>query len=89
MPETITNRRTEGLDSEMEQIAIRLTQPSASIKLASMSTSVLAAPAAPAKAPTSSREQGAKLLHGLCNAPDQQEQDRLAKELDAHLMQQK
>jgi len=49
---------------------------------------VTAAPAkaAPAQAP-SSREQGAKLLFEMCNATDPQEQDRLAKELDAHLMQ--
>ncbi len=47
---------------------------------------ITAAPAAPAQAPVpSNREQGAKLLYELCNA-DPQEQDRLVKELDAHLM---
>ncbi len=48
---------------------------------------ITAAPAAAAQAPVpSNRERGAKLLHELCNSPDPQEQDRLVKELDAHLM---
>jgi hypothetical protein len=32
------------------------------------------------------REQGAKILHDLCNTDDPQERDRLAKELDLFLM---
>jgi hypothetical protein len=79
------------IDSEPIFEAVRnashLPQKQASAKMASMATSVIATPAAPAKAPApSSREQGAKLLHGLCNASDPQKLDRLAKELDAHLM---
>ena len=52
---TITDRRTEGLDSEMEQMAIGLTQPADRIRLASMPAVVKAAPAqaAPAQQPQS------------------------------------
>jgi hypothetical protein len=32
------------------------------------------------------KRKGAKLFRELCNADDPHEQDRLAKELDAHLM---
>jgi hypothetical protein len=52
-------------------------------------------PAAPApkqeEKPTSKTsamaERGAKLLYELCNTDDPQERHRLARELDAHLMQ--
>jgi hypothetical protein len=49
---------------------------------------VPSAPEQDKKAKTTARaERGAQLLEALCNTNDPQERHRLARELDAHLMQ--